>query len=379
MGHLLDKPKTEKSTEFQRVEGEPQELQFAASSMQGWRVEMEDAHCIRLNFDAELRGHHFVGVFDGHGGSRTSEWMSENLLQCIIDTVQFQEYKASVLSGTPRWDILEEALQRGFIEADATFKPILDAENPHDTSGSTAVCCLFTPQYIFCANAGDSRAVMAVAADANTDENFKALSEDHKPENPGERERIENAGGHVSMKRVDGDLAVSRSFGDFKFKQTESVGPEEQRVTALPDIVRRERKETDEWLLLACDGIWDVMQSDEGVDYIRHLVHNLGESRLELVAEEVLDRCLELNSQDNMTALVVMFPAGHATLGNGDGVRGLRAQRQQAEQQKHEMEMGSGLHGDPRAEEGGTNGRRTIIPVNPMDTDGESPGTDEFH
>ena len=366
MGHLLDKPKTDKLTESSAVENEPQRLAFAASSMQGWRVEMEDAHCIQLNFDGDIPGHHFVGVFDGHGGTRTSQWMAENLLSCIVETDEFEQYRRSAMSGSPDLEILEAALKRGFIAADAKFQPILDAENPHDTSGSTAVCCLITPGHILCANAGDSRAVMAVGIDKSTDGNdFVALSEDHKPDNPDERDRIERAGGTVSMKRVDGDLAVSRAFGDYKFKLRDDLGPEEQRVTALPDVVIRQRKSTDEWLLLACDGVWDVMSSGDGVGYVRHLAVDLGESDIELIAEEVLDKGLELNSQDNMTALVVQFPAGAQALGSGGGVQSIREAREKATKDKEDAAR--------------EDGRTMLTPMEPMDMSGGASGHGELN
>ncbi|CAM9345561.1 unnamed protein product, partial [Ectocarpus fasciculatus] len=79
-------------------------------------------------------------------------------------------------------------------------------------SGCTAVCTLITPKYIICANAGDSRSVLGTGGAT------KPLSYDHKPHLELERKRIENAGGGVQWKRVDGDLAVSRAFGDFQYK-----------------------------------------------------------------------------------------------------------------------------------------------------------------
>ena len=93
-----------------------------------------------------------------------------------------------------------------------------------DQSGCTAVCTLVTPKYIICANAGDSRSVLG------TDGSAKPLSYDHKPNLELERKRIENAGGSVQWKRVDGDLAVSRAFGDFQYKTRPDLPPEEQKV-----------------------------------------------------------------------------------------------------------------------------------------------------
>lgn len=76
-------------------------------------------------------------------------------------------------------------------------------------AGTTAVLILVTKSRYFVANIGDSRAVLCRAGQA------VALSTDHKPDLPEERERIEKAGGYVKQGRVNGSLSLSRSFGDF--------------------------------------------------------------------------------------------------------------------------------------------------------------------
>ena len=83
---------------------------------------------------------------------------------------------------------------------------------------------MITPKYIVCANAGDSRCVMG------TNHTAKAMSEDHKPNNAAELKRIELAGGKVHWKRIDGDLAVSRGFGDFQYKTRPDLPQSEQKV-----------------------------------------------------------------------------------------------------------------------------------------------------
>ena len=94
------------------------------------------------------------------------------------------------------------------------------------------------------------------------------LSNDHKPYLPVEKERIEKAGGQVKFNRVNGDLAVSRALGDFVYKRCESVEAKEQAVTAFPEIIVEERDKDDEFIVLACDGIWDVMSSQEVVEKV---------------------------------------------------------------------------------------------------------------
>lgn len=200
--------------------------------------------------------------------------------------------------------------------------------------GTTAVAVFVTPTHFICANAGDSRSVYCKGA-------VVALSEDHKPDNAGEKARIERAGGHVAQgmmgmgpMRVDGDLAVSRCLGDFEYKQNKRLPPVEQKVSPLPECEIKQRDPAkDELLILACDGIWDVMSNQECCDELRQLLLE-GEKDMGLVAEECLMMCLDKDSKDNMSAVVVAFPA--AKYGSGGGVAArvaAREARQRAEEE----------------------------------------------
>ena len=82
----------------------------------------------------------------------------------------------------------------------------------------------------------------------------KPLSFDHKPQNEGEKARICAAGGFVDFGRVNGNLALSRAIGDFEFKKSADLPPEQQIVTAFPDVTVHEYTEDDEFLVIACDG-----------------------------------------------------------------------------------------------------------------------------
>lgn len=94
------------------------------------------------------------------------------------------------------------------------------------------------------------------------------LSNDHKPSLPEEKERIEKAGGQVKFNRVNGDLAVSRALGDFDYKRCPTVSVKDQAVTAFPEMIVEERDKQDQFIILACDGIWDVMSSQEAVNKV---------------------------------------------------------------------------------------------------------------
>jgi serine/threonine protein phosphatase PrpC len=108
---------------------------------------------------------------------------------------------------------------------------------------------LITPETIYCANAGDSRAV------AYQNEKTVELSRDHKPEDPIELDRINKAGGSVSFGRVNGGLNLSRALGDLEYKKGATLKPEEQMITANPDIIKVKNENID-FIIMGCDGIW---------------------------------------------------------------------------------------------------------------------------
>ncbi|OEH73951.1 protein phosphatase 2c domain-containing protein [Cyclospora cayetanensis] len=237
-------------------------------------------------------------------------------------------------------------------------------EHPHPSSpegsGATSVVVLVvkgpTPVLIV-ANAGDSRGIISRGGVAFP------LSHDHKPMNPGERARIAAAGGSVTNGRVDGNLNLSRSLGDLYYKADADIPPEKQRITAFPDVRGRfdapkERmclqhehrgrgcgvivKSTDsgrgdgicvsrascvpylritpickddEFVIIACDGIWDCKTNQEAVDFVRA---RLAESKkpspeaLRDACEALCDDCLshdpiksEGHGCDNMTVVIV--------------------------------------------------------------------------
>lgn len=107
-------------------------------------------------------------------------------------------------------------------------------------------------------NAGDSRSVLGIKGRA------KPLSFDHKPQNEGEKARICAAGGFVDFGRVNGNLALSRAIGDFEFKKSADLPPEQQIVTAYPDVTVHEISDDDEFLVIACDGKCSAGHREEG-------------------------------------------------------------------------------------------------------------------
>jgi serine/threonine protein phosphatase PrpC len=178
--------------------------------------------------------------------------------------------------------------------------------------GCTATVCLVTKDHIYCANAGDSRCVLGRT---NGPKMCEPLSDDHKPENTDERLRIERAGGMVEENRVNGSLNLSRSIGDFEYKNRKDLDYKQQMVIVDPDIKKVARQANDQFIILACDGIWDCMTSEEGAERIREALAKRKQSEpLTGIVEDMFDNIIAddiLTSggvgTDNMTCIIVEF------------------------------------------------------------------------
>ncbi|KAI0164510.1 PP2C-domain-containing protein [Hypoxylon sp. FL1284] len=315
MGQTLSEPVVEKSyvglvtdsaTPNQTSDkGEDDRLLYGVSAMQGWRISMEDAHCTILDLltpqsDEDKKIHpsrlSFFGVFDGHGGDKVAQFAGKNIFDILKNQDAFK-------GGN-----YEQSLKDTFLATDRAI--LSDPQYEEEVSGCTACCGLITSEKIFIANAGDSRSVLGVKGRA------KPLSFDHKPQNEGEKARITAAGGFVDFGRVNGNLALSRAIGDFEFKKSAELAPEQQIVTAFPDVVAHEISDDDEFLVIACDGIWDCQSSQAVVEFVRRGI--AAKQDLDKICENMMDNCLASNSEtggvgcDNMTMIVVGFLRGRS-------------------------------------------------------------------
>lgn len=287
MGQTLSFPAMDKLTES----GENSRYMYAVADMQGWRITMEDAHATVLDLDGEQEDSNaFFAVYDGHGGSNVAKYAGQNLHKRLV---QEDSYKAKDY---------EAAMKRAFLGIDEDL--VANPAHTKDPSGCTAVAALVTDTKIYVANAGDSRSIIGIKGEA------KPLSFDHKPTNDSERLRICNAGGYIEFGRVNGNLALSRALGDFEFKKNWSLAPEHQIITANPDLISHDITEDDEFLVLACDGIWDCMSSQQVIDFVRYQVYE-GKDLAE-IGKMICDYCLAPDTTsgagigcDNMTVLVV--------------------------------------------------------------------------
>jgi protein phosphatase 2C family protein 2/3 len=303
MGQTLSEPVVDKTSE----RGEDERLLYGLSAMQGWRISMEDSHTAILDLlkstavtngassaPATTSKLSFFGVYDGHGGSKVAQFAGANIYHILTKQEKFK-------TGD-----FEQALKDGFLATDSAI--LSDPKHEDEVSGCTACVGLISDDKIYVANAGDSRAVLGTKGRA------KPLSQDHKPQLETEKARIQAAGGFVDFGRVNGNLALSRAIGDFEFKKGANLSPEAQIVTAFPDVEVHSLTDDDEFLVIACDGIWDCQSSQAVVEFVRRGI--VAKQELDKICENMMDNCLASNSEtggvgcDNMTMLVVALLRG---------------------------------------------------------------------
>ncbi|XP_071715727.1 probable protein phosphatase 2C 10 [Rutidosis leptorrhynchoides] len=254
-------------------ESEDSKFSYGYASSLGKRSSMEDFYDTRIEcVDGEMVG--LFGVFDGHGGTRAAEYVKNNLFSNLIKHPKF-------ISDT------KSAISESYKHTDSEL--IKTESNQMRDVGSTASTAVLIGNRLLVANVGDSRAVVCKNGNAF------AVSRDHKPDLSDERQRIEDAGGFVMWAgtwRVSGVLAVSRAFGDKMLKRFVVADPEIQEETVDNSL---------EFLILASDGLWDVVTNDEAVAMVKPI------QSPEKAAKKLMQEASDRGSADNITVVVVRF------------------------------------------------------------------------
>jgi len=267
-------------------------------SVQGRRWNMEDTHVIIddvskiLPTNRETLHHNtfaFYAIFDGHGGKQCAILAEKELHQNILKNPDF-------LSGND----IEGAIIKAFKETDDYIGKMAQQEGWNN--GSTAVVVIIIDDTLWIANIGDSEAILARKKDKSTVP--VVLSKIHKPTKEDEKKRLEDLGVPVSSGRVAGSLAVSRAFGDFDFKSPANGGQEDW-VLCEPYVNKLQILDTDEFLILACDGLWDKLSYQDAVDIASKAKksHKSPIETSDLLVRESLDR----GTLDNVTVIVVFL------------------------------------------------------------------------
>ncbi|PRP74630.1 hypothetical protein PROFUN_03552 [Planoprotostelium fungivorum] len=219
----------------------------------------------------------YFGVFDGHGGVRCANYLAEVLHFNIFNSEYFARGR------------FEESIKEGFRKTDEDF--LEQCRKHYLMDGSTCAIAMIVDCKLYTAHAGDSRVVLC------RDKTAIRLTEDHKPDRDDELARVEKAGGEVIFRgncfRVAGDLAMSRSFGDLRLKEPLKM------VISEPEIRVEELTPKDKWVIIASDGLWDVVSDQKACDIVRRF------DSPEEASKRLVDYALSMGTMDNTTAVVV--------------------------------------------------------------------------
>lgn len=250
-----------------------------------FRRSMEDVHTYVKNFASRLDWGYFA-IFDGHAGVQASKWCGSHLHTIIEQKIMEDETRD-----------VRDVLNDSFVTIDEQINSDLQGN-----SGCTAAVCILRwevpdnlssenvsnlQQYkrrLYTANVGDSRIVLY-----RNDCSIR-LTYDHKASDILEMQRVEHAGGLIMKSRVNGMLAVTRSLGDKFF---------DNLVIGNPFTTSVEITKDDHFLILACDGLWDIIEDQDACELIKDIDDPNEAAKL------LVKYALEHGTTDNVTVMVV--------------------------------------------------------------------------
>ncbi|XP_074281209.1 putative protein phosphatase 2C 27 [Silene latifolia] len=258
----------------------------------GGRNYMEDTHVCIADL-AQNYGHKqdneeavsFYGVFDGHGGHAAAQFVRDHLPKVIFEDAEFPSE-------------LEKVVTRSFMEIDAALAQSWSVGSSQ-SSGTTAITAMIFGRSLLVANAGDSRAVLSRRGLA------LEMSKDHRPFCRNERTRVEALGAYVEDGYLNGQLAVTRALGDWHLDGMKQKDGNDGPLSAEPELKLITLSKEDEFLIIGCDGIWDVFSNQNAVDFARRRLQKHND--IKLCCKEMVEEAIKRGAMDNLTVVMISF------------------------------------------------------------------------
>ncbi|CAF5049275.1 unnamed protein product [Rotaria sp. Silwood1] len=266
---------------------------FAFAGMQGWKTSNEDFHKHLVPIDDQIwKLWSYFAIFDGHNGTDTAINAVNLLDKYLIDAF-------NQVGNNPNNELIHTSsfhrnqlfffIKKNFLQLDKHLSNLVN-----DQSGSVCISCLIGPTYIYLINLGDSRGIII-----SNDGQVLTSTKDHKPNVEQEEKRIKKAGGRIThfendVPRVESKLAVSRTLGDYSL--------DKHLIPASPDIIQYSTKSLASFVIIACDGIWDVMNNEQVALFVSQKAIN---TSIKDIASQLLDHCLNLGTTDNMSVYII--------------------------------------------------------------------------
>ena len=263
------------------------------------RQEMEDFHCIKQALGKRPNLSYFA-IFDGHGGKDVASFLSINLHHFLIDEINNINFGTN---GEENISNIIESIKSAFMKIDQN---ILANENFTNDVGSTATLIFIyynnlnenilnsnndngnknVERILICANIGDSNGYLI------TKSNISRITKPHKCEDTSEVQRIKGTGGIVFQGRIFGKLILTRTLGD---KEMKKYG-----VIPVPDFYTKKIEKDDLFVIIASDGIWDVINEEE-----LYKMGNEKELSSEIFSKKIMDLAKERDTRDNSSCIVI--------------------------------------------------------------------------
>jgi serine/threonine protein phosphatase PrpC len=270
---------------------------------------MEDVHIVLPAGSWDNADMTYLAIYDGHGGRDMVDFLQHSLHHNIAFELRDMGQqgrgdcdKCDDDDEKSHLDDVAQRLERAFLATD-----IQAHKFGIHASGSTVALCLIhhEARTLYTANVGDARIVLGCTdpdqSASMTKSEAVLLSHDHRADDPVEMKRIDKAGGFCLKGRVVGVLAVARSLGDFGLKKYVIAKPHTQTHTLISKSDPEEHASNHDqyFVVLACDGLWDVITVQEAVDLVRKTQRPKHQ-----VADELIQHALQRGTTDNVTVIV---------------------------------------------------------------------------
>ena len=257
---------------------------------------MEDFHCIKKNLLYNMENgivFSYFAIFDGHGGKEVSSFLSQNFYNVLFNQLKNLDNVEDSLENLNK---IASLIKNAFLLID---KEIIDDPSLKELVGSTAtILFLFKlgtkdsfSKYLICANIGDSKGYII------SNKKIYQITTDHNCRNEKEASRIVDRGGIVINNRVLGTLMLTRSFGDKNMKK--------HGVTCEPDFFCKKIKDHDKFVIIASDGLWDVISENDITEFVNTYENKILSS--EEFSQKIVDLAIKKGTTDNVSCIVIKF------------------------------------------------------------------------
>eukprot|EP00002_Diphylleia_rotans_P038985 TRINITY_DN8940_c0_g1_i2.p1 TRINITY_DN8940_c0_g1~~TRINITY_DN8940_c0_g1_i2.p1 ORF type:complete len:615 (+),score=118.70 TRINITY_DN8940_c0_g1_i2:57-1901(+) len=249
--------------------------EYGAFETRGRRMQMEDVTVIHGDV-REGRGEDVFVVLDGHGGRAAADFVAENFVKTLISKLDSLSDCKSSMKET--FTSINQDMTSRFVHC-----------------GATAAVVFLQQSHLIAANIGDTR-IIAFSDTMSSEGDIRSLSEEHKPSTKNEYDRVMSLGGTIKEGRLCGVLAVTRAFGDAFFSPYVCAEP------ALFELPLDDLQTGNWFIVLATDGVWDVMSNKEVAD---HVLDKAVTNHLASVSKSLVEAAHSKGSTDNISATII--------------------------------------------------------------------------